>query len=77
MYNSPEFRLTLVFGLYSEATRALEARAEPHSYENLVIHASTRGNLVMRSAYNLTLTIQTLGEGGGSQESARRGRSML
>ena len=31
----------------------------------------------MTSAYDRTLTVQTLGEGEGGQESARRGTSML
>ena len=34
-------------------------------------------NLVKTSSYDRTLTAQTLGKGEGSQESARRGRSIL
>ena len=34
-------------------------------------------NLVMTLAYERTLTVQTLGKGDGSRESARRGRSTL
>ena len=38
---------------------------------------SIQEKLVMTSAYDRTLTVQTLGEGEGSQESAHQGRSML
>ena len=36
---------------------------------------SIRKNLVMTSACDRTLTVQTLGKGEGSQESARRGEA--
>ena len=38
---------------------------------------SIRESLVMTAAYDRTLTVQTLGEREGSQESTRRGSSML
>ena len=47
--------------------------AEPHARE---ARLSIQANVVMTSAYDLP-SVQTLGEGKGSRESTRRGRTML
>ena len=66
LYYSFSFYVILV---QSGSSGALQLR----KFDNLFI----RENLVMTSAYDRTLTVQSLGEGEGSHESARRGRRML
>ena len=61
-----------VFSNQSGAPR--ESRA---AYLRKFDNPSIREKLVVTSAYDLTVNIQTLGEGEGSQESAQQGRSML
>ena len=63
------------FMVIGRRKRQARARGAPQlrKFGNL----SIRKSFVMTSAFSRTLTIQTLGEGEGSQESARWGRSML
>ena len=57
--------------------RKRQARASGAPQLRKFGNLSIRKSFVMTSAFSRTLTIQTLGEGEGSQESARWGRSML